>query len=126
MLIPIKARSSSKLGHVGSKIRLLGQILEKKPCVHSRGHSLEQKFMKLWQNVNSHKSRSSSKLVHVGSKARSLDQIMQKPCVFSRGHSFVQMFMKLCQNVNSQNLGQFRSIETEYMWQCRLKRGTVS
>ena len=28
---------SSKMGHVRSKTRLLGQILEK-PCVHSRGH----------------------------------------------------------------------------------------
>ena len=34
------SRSSSKLGHVESKTRLLGQILEKH-CVHSRGPSLE-------------------------------------------------------------------------------------
>ena len=44
-------RSNSKLGHVGSKTRSLGQILEK-PCVHSRGHSFDRKFMKLCQNVN--------------------------------------------------------------------------
>ena len=42
-----------KLGHVGSKIRSLGQILEK-PCVHSRGHSFDSKFMKLYQNANDH------------------------------------------------------------------------
>ena len=51
MLLIIMSRSSSKLGHVGSKIRSLGQILEK-PCVNSRGHSFDSKFMKLYQNVN--------------------------------------------------------------------------
>ena len=51
MLIIKMSRSSSKLGHVGSKTRSLGQILEK-PCVHSRGHSFDPKFMKLCQNVN--------------------------------------------------------------------------
>ena len=60
------------------KTRLLGHILEK-PCVHSRGHSFEKKFMKLCQNVNSYKSRSNLKLGHVGSKTRSLGQIMKKP-----------------------------------------------
>ena len=45
------SRSSLTLGHVGSKTRLLGQILEK-PCVHSRGHSFDSKLMKLYQNVN--------------------------------------------------------------------------
>ena len=35
MSIIIISRSSSKLGHIGSETRLLGQILEK-PCVHSR------------------------------------------------------------------------------------------
>ena len=47
------SRSSLKLGHVGSKTRLLGQILGK-PCVHSRGHSFDSKLMKLYQNVNDH------------------------------------------------------------------------
>ena len=42
-----------KLGHVGSKTRSLGQILEK-PCVSSRGHSFDLKFMKLCQKVNHH------------------------------------------------------------------------
>ena len=40
MLIPIKFWSDRKLGHVGSKTRSLGQILEK-PYVHSRGHSFD-------------------------------------------------------------------------------------
>ena len=53
MLIIIMSRSSSKLDHVGSKTRSLGQILEK-PCVHSRGHSFDSKVMKLYQNDNDH------------------------------------------------------------------------
>ena len=102
MLILITSRSSSKQSHVGSKTRLLVQILAK-PCVHSRGHSLEQKSVKLCQNVNSHKSKSSTKLGHVGSNTRLLGQIMKKKitCVHSRGHSFDQKCMKLCQNVNA-------------------------
>ena len=53
MLIIITSRSSSKMGHVGSKTRSLGQIIEK-PCVHSRGHSFDHKLMKICQNVNHH------------------------------------------------------------------------
>ena len=49
----MKFRSSLKLGHVGSKPRLLGQILEKS-WVHSRGDSFDPKFMELYQNVNHH------------------------------------------------------------------------
>ena len=49
----IISRSSSKLGHVGSKTRSLGQILEKN-CVHSRGHSFDSKLMELYQNSNDH------------------------------------------------------------------------
>ena len=49
----IISRSDLKLGHVGSKTRSLGQILEK-PCVHSKRHSFDKKFMKLYQNVNDH------------------------------------------------------------------------
>ena len=54
LLIIIISRSDLKLGHVGSKTRSLGQILEK-PCVPSRGHSFDLKFMKLCQKVNHHK-----------------------------------------------------------------------
>ena len=51
ILMIIISRSSLKLGHVGSKIRSLDQILEK-PCVHSKRHSSDPKFMKLCQIVN--------------------------------------------------------------------------
>ena len=53
MLINIISRSSSKLGHIGSKTRSLGQTLEKL-CVHSRGHTFDTKLMNLNQNVNDH------------------------------------------------------------------------
>ena len=41
------------MGHVGSKNRSLDQILEI-PCVHSKRHSFDHKFMKLCQNDNHH------------------------------------------------------------------------
>ena len=50
-----ECKSSTKLGHVGSNTRLLGQIMIKITCVHSRGHSFDQKCMKLCQNVNAYK-----------------------------------------------------------------------
>ena len=53
MIIITMSRSDLKLGHVGSKTRLLGQILEK-PCVHSKGHSFDSKAMKLYKNANDH------------------------------------------------------------------------
>ena len=45
----MKSRMSSKVGHVGSTTRSLGQILEKH--VHSRGHIFCPIIMKLGQNV---------------------------------------------------------------------------
>ena len=99
----MRSRPSSKLGHVGSKTRSLGQILEK-PCVHSRGHSFDSKFMKLIRMLMIIISRSNSKLGHVGSKTRSLGQILEKPCVQSNMHSFDPKFMKLCQIVNHDNI----------------------
>ena len=50
MFVLIKSQTSLKLGHVGSKTRSLGQILEK-PCVCSRGHIFSQILMKLSKNV---------------------------------------------------------------------------
>ena len=97
------SRSRSKLGHVGSKTRSLGQILEKL-CVHSRRHSFDPKVMKLCQIVNPHICRSNLKLGHVGSKTRSLGQILEKPCVHSRGHYFDSKFTKLYQNNNPHNI----------------------
>ena len=53
MLIIIMSKSSLKLGHVGSRTRLLDQILEK-TCVHSERHSFDPNFMKLCQYVYHH------------------------------------------------------------------------
>ena len=77
MFISINSRPSSKLGHVGSKTRSLGQILEK-PCVRSRRHSFDPKFMNLIRKFILIISRISLKLGHVGSKTRSLGQIIEK------------------------------------------------
>ena len=59
-----------KMGHVGSKTRSLGHILEK-PCVHSRGHIFSPIIMELGQDVcldkileEIKKSMSSQKLGH--------------------------------------------------------------
>ena len=46
----MKSRTTSKMGHVGSKTRSLGQILEK-PCVRSRGHILSRILMEVGQDV---------------------------------------------------------------------------
>ena len=61
----------------------LGQILGK-PCVHSRGHSFELKFMKLCLNGNSYKV---GNWVMLGQK---LGCILEKPCVHSRGQVLFQ------------------------------------
>ena len=46
----VKSWMSSKLGHVGSKTRSRGQIIEK-ACLHNSGHTFDPIFMKLGQNV---------------------------------------------------------------------------
>ena len=56
----MNSRSISKLGHVGSKTRSLGQIFDKS-SVHTRGHNFDANFMKLCQT-----SWSGSILGHVG------------------------------------------------------------
>ena len=50
MFVSIESRTSLKMGHVGSKTRLLGHILEKL-CVLSRGHIFSLIIMKPGQNV---------------------------------------------------------------------------
>ena len=58
------------MGHVRSKTRSVGQIMEK-PCEHSRGHIFGPTFIKLGQN--DHLDNISGE---VGSKTRSVGQIM--------------------------------------------------
>ena len=50
MFVLIKSRTSLKLGHLGSKTRSLGQILEK-PCVRSRCHIFSQILVNFGLNV---------------------------------------------------------------------------
>ena len=50
MFVMMKAQTSSKMGHVGSKTRSIGQILEK-PCLRSVGHIFSLIIIKLCQNV---------------------------------------------------------------------------
>ena len=47
----MRFKSCLKKGYAGLKTRSVGQILEKKTCVHSRWHSFESVFIKLCQNV---------------------------------------------------------------------------
>ena len=98
MFVSIKSGKSSKLGHVGSKTRSLGQILEK-PCVRSRGHIFSLILMKLGQNVWLDEISDEFEIGSCGVKIRSLGQILEKPCVRSRGHIFSPILMKLGQNV---------------------------
>ena len=115
MSIIIISRSSSKLGHVGSKTGSLGQILEKKLVYTLEGTVVIQSSGNFVRMIILIISRSSSKLGHVRSKTRSLGQILEKPCVHSRVHSFVcNVIMKLCQNVNHHNMSV--SFETGSCW----------
>ena len=65
------------MGHVGSKTRSTGQILEK-PCVHSRGHIFSPIIRKLGQNVFLNEISDDVENGYVGSKTRSLGQILEK------------------------------------------------
>ena len=78
----MKSGTSSKFGHVESKTRSLGQILEK-PCVRSRGHIISPILKKLGQNVCLDKISDEFKIGSCGVKTRSLGQILEKPCVRS-------------------------------------------
>ena len=50
MFVLMISRSSSKLGHLGSKTRSPGQI-SGKSCYHSRGHIFQAIIINLAQNV---------------------------------------------------------------------------
>ena len=86
------------MGHVGSKTRSLGQILEK-PCVRSRGHIFSLIIMKLYQNVCPDEISDDFENGSSQVKNRSLGQLLEKSCVCSRGHIFSQIIMKLGQNI---------------------------
>ena len=109
MFVLIKSWKSSKLGHIGSKTRPLGQILEKH-CVPSRDHILSPIIMKLFENVCLNEIAD-----EVGSITRSLSQVLEKPCVCAKGHIFSQI-MKLGQNVCLDQISDWFE-----NWSCRVK-----
>ena len=86
------------MGHVGSKMRSLGQMIEKL-CVCCIGHMFSPIIMKLDKNVFLNESQTSSKVGHVGSSTWSLGQMIEKPCVGSRGQILSPIIMKLGQNL---------------------------
>ena len=99
MFISMKSSSDLKLGHIVSKIRSRGQILENyvyilEVTVLIKCSKYMSKCLSPWEKGTN------LKVGHVGSETRSLGQILEKSCVHSRGHSFDQILMKLCQNIN--------------------------
>ena len=86
------------MGHVGTKTRSLGQILEK-PFVRSRGHIFNQIIINLVRIFVLMKSGMNLKMGHVRSKTRSLGHILEKQYICSMGHIFSLTIMKLDQHV---------------------------
>ena len=82
------------MGHLGSKTRSVGQIIEK-PCEHFRGHSFGPVFIKLGQDRI---------WIMLGPKTRSVGQIIEKPCEHFRDHSLCPIFIKLAQNNHLDNI----------------------
>ena len=72
---------SLKIGHVGSKSRSLGQILEK-PCVRCRGHISVQYSWNLVRMFVLMISWTSMKMCYVGWKTRSQGEILEKLSVW--------------------------------------------
>ena len=50
MFALMKSGSGLNMGHVGSKTRSVGQMIEK-PCEHNTGHIMHPIIMKICQNV---------------------------------------------------------------------------
>ena len=103
------------MGHVGSKTRSVGQMIEK-PCEHNTGHIMHPIIMKFVRMFALMKSGLSSNMSLVGSKTRSVGQIIEKPCEHSRGHSVCPIFIKLAPNNHLDNI----SVKFEY-GSCRVK-----
>ena len=77
------------MGHVESKTRSLGQILEK-PCVRCRGHIFSPIIIKLGQNVS---------LAEISDDFENVSCRVHKPCVRSRDQIFCLILMELGQSV---------------------------
>ena len=84
MFVFMKSLTSSKMAHVGSKTRSLGQTLEK-PCVCSRDQIFGLILMKLVQSFCLYETLYILKMGHIGSKTRSLGQIIEDPMLVTKG-----------------------------------------
>ena len=97
------------MGHVGSKTRSVGQIIEK-ASEHSRGHSLGPIIIKLAQNDHLDNILVNLNMGQDGSKVRSVGQIIEKASEHSRGYSLGPIIIKLTQNDHLDNI----SVKLEY------------
>ena len=93
MFVSMISELHLKMGHVGSKTRSPGQILEK-PCVHLWLRFLFNTLLKLLRMFTSVISWMSLNVGQVGSESRSLGEILEKPCVCCRGHIFSPILLK--------------------------------
>ena len=98
MFFLTKSLTRLKVGHGGSKIRLLGQILEK-PCVRSRRNSFSLIILTLGQNnclneISEEVRNGKGQVKNYVTRSN-----LKKPCVCSRGHIFSRIIVKLGQNV---------------------------
>ena len=93
----MKSRTILKMAYVGSKTRLLGQVLEKTLFTLYRPH-FQFNNHETWSECFLDEISDEFELGHVGSKTRSQSQMLEKPCVRSTGHAFSPIIMKLGQN----------------------------
>ena len=80
----MKSRPASKLGHIESNVRSLGQILEK-PCILSRRPGLIKSSCRYVKMVVSVKSLPRLKLDHIESD---IGSNLKNPYVHPRGEQF--------------------------------------
>ena len=99
MFVLVKFWMSLKMGHVSSKTRSLGQMLEK-PCACSRGHIFSLMILTRDQHVCLDEILHKFGYGHVGSKTRSPGQILEKPCEHSTGHIFSQVIINLVRMIS--------------------------
>ena len=87
------------MGHVGSKTRSPGQILEK-PCLHCCVATFFVQYsFKVAQNVCLRNILDEFENRSCWVNSRSLGQILEKPCVSCRGHIFSPILLKFSKNV---------------------------
>ena len=94
----MKSQTSSKLDHVGSKTRSLGQILEKS-IVPFRGLIFSPILMKLGQNVCPNEISDEFEIWSCWFKNLVTRPNLRKTLLLSRGHIFSLILTKLGQHV---------------------------